>query len=61
MTTQITQIKKQITQIHFGYGNGKGDDARFGNGNGDVAVALTDTGFVALAVTFTKTNLCNLF
>ena len=56
----ITQIEKQITQIHFGYGNGKGHDARFGNGNGDVALTLTDTGFVTLAVALTKANLYNL-
>ena len=55
----ITQIEKQITQIHLGYGKGKGNDARFGNGNGDVTVTLTDTGFVALAVTLANTNLCN--
>ena len=45
----ITQIEKQITQIHFGYSNG------------DVAVTLADTGFVALAVALTKPNLCNRF
>ena len=50
----ITQIKEKITQIHFGYDKGKGNDARFGDGNGDVAVTLADTGFVALAVTFAK-------
>ena len=26
----------QIRAIHFGYGKGKGHDARFGDGNGDV-------------------------
>ena len=56
----ITQIKKQITQIHLGYGKGKGNDARFGNGNGDVAVTLADTGIITLAVTFAKISLCNL-
>ena len=48
-----------ITQIHLGYGNGKGNEACFGDGNGDVTVTLADTGIVTLAVTFTKLNLCN--
>ena len=61
MTTQITRIENQITQIYLGYGNGNGHDARFGDGNGDVAVTLADAGFVALAVTLTKPNLVYLY
>ena len=56
----ITWIKKTITQIRFGKGNGQGNEARIGKGYGDVAVAVTETGIVTFAVAVTKVNLCNL-